>query len=223
MRDGVPTVRALVNRHYSRRHYRDGRTTSLFVGPGEKIVLRWPAGDACFVWRRFWPIGADRNGPHPGVNCAVFRNETEGRLLSSALILDAERYARERWPGERFYTYVNGRKIISPNPGYCFIKEGWQRRLQDEGRARHSWRRSQHEIPKETRGGRGVLNPCRDGIIPGWFMGAVKRGDARPYPSDTSGIMRGDRPCIIRTLHGYVNAMPGDWIAMGVNGRHLSD
>ena len=125
VRDGEPTVRALFNRHYSRRHYRDGRTPSLFVGPGEKMVLRSPAGDACFVWRRFWPMGADRNGPHPGVNCAVFRNESD--RLSSTLILDACRLAWQRWPGERLYTWVNPRAIRSTNPGACFKVAGWRR------------------------------------------------------------------------------------------------
>ena len=121
-RDGDRTVRALYERHYSYRQYRDGRRPAKTVGPGSHIVLMTDEADALFVWRKF----IDKSG-QTGVNCAVFRNETEGRLLSSALILDAERYAREKWPGERFYTYVNARKISSPNPGYCFIKAGWSR------------------------------------------------------------------------------------------------
>ena len=121
-RDGDPTVRALYERHYSCHHYRDGRRPAKTVGPGEYIVLMTDEADALFVWRKF----IDASG-QTGINCAVFRNETGGRLLSSELILDAERYARDKWPGERFYTYVDARKILSPNPGYCFIMAGWKR------------------------------------------------------------------------------------------------
>ena len=127
-RDGDRTVRALYERHYSCYRYRDGRQPAKTVGPGEYIILMTEEADALFVWRKF----IDASG-QKGVNCAVFRNETEGRLLSSALILDAERYAREKWPGERFYTYVNGRKILSPNPGYCFICAGWKRAGKTKG------------------------------------------------------------------------------------------
>ena len=43
------------------------------------------------------------------------------------MILAAEQLAWERWPGERFYTYVNARKVVSCNPGYCFLVAGWRR------------------------------------------------------------------------------------------------
>jgi hypothetical protein len=33
----------------------------------------------------------------------------------------------QRWPAERFYTYVNPRRVRSSNPGFCFIKAGWRR------------------------------------------------------------------------------------------------
>ena len=56
------------------------------------------------------------------------------------------------------------------------------------------------------------------GIIPEWFMAAVKRGDALPTTDDPSYIMHADWPCIIRTLHGGVEAMPGDWIVKGIKG-----
>jgi len=55
--------------------------------------------DALFVWRKF--LSADRQ---VGVNCAIFRNESP--ILSSTLILEAERLAHARWPAERLYTYV---------------------------------------------------------------------------------------------------------------------
>jgi hypothetical protein len=118
--DGHPDALALFKRHYSRYKYADGRQPKLFVGPGEKVVLLGKNRDALFVWRKF--ISADGQ---QGVNCAVFRNES--KVLSSELILQAEDIARKIWPGERFYTYVNPRKVKSRNPGYCFIVSGWRR------------------------------------------------------------------------------------------------
>ena len=56
------------------------------------------------------------------------------------------------------------------------------------------------------------------GGVPAWFMDAVKAGDARPHPGQEDSIMRADRPCIVRTLHGEVEAMPGDWIVKGPQG-----
>ena len=117
-RDGDPSVREVFDRHYSRRRYRDGRSPILFVGPGQKMVLRSVCGRAILVWRKF--ISLDRQ---EGVNCAVFRNEGAGR--SSALLVEAMRLAWDRWPGERLYTYVDGRRVRSSNPGYCFICAGW--------------------------------------------------------------------------------------------------
>lgn len=89
-RDGCEHARALFDRHYSRYIYRDGRRPKLFVGPGEKMVLITPTGDALFVWRRF--ISADQQD---GINCAIFRNES--RFLASDLIREAEAAAWMRW------------------------------------------------------------------------------------------------------------------------------
>ncbi len=125
-KDGDPKAFALMQRHYSFQPYKDGRRQDLsnpnrhlFVGPGEKMVLLTTDCLALFVWRKF----IDKSNQQ-GVNCAVFRNE--GSSLSSSLILEAEQLAWQRWPGERLYTYVNHRKIQSPNPGYCFKCAGWQ-------------------------------------------------------------------------------------------------
>lgn len=120
IKDGDPRGRWLLNRHYSARHYKDGRQPRLFVGPGEKMVLMTADGLALFVWRKF--ISDDGQ---EGVNCAVFRNE--GPHLSSELIREAEQLAWSRWPGERLYTYVNPGKIRSTNPGYCFLMAGWKK------------------------------------------------------------------------------------------------
>lgn len=126
-RDGDPLGLVLHRRHYSRRRYADGRDPALFVGPGEKLVLVSHDDDALFVWRRF----IDASGQQ-GVNCAIFRNES--RHLASAMILDAESWAWARWPGERFYTYVNAHRIRSTNPGYCFKCAGWRTCGETRGR-----------------------------------------------------------------------------------------
>lgn len=120
VKDGNGAARELFNSHYSRRHYRDGRKPKIFVGPGEKMVLLTSDGQALFVWRKF--ISDDGQD---GVNCAIFRNESEH--LSSELILEAEQLAWERWPGERLYTYVNPKRVKSSNPGFCFLKAGWRK------------------------------------------------------------------------------------------------
>lgn len=123
--DGDPRARALYERHYSSQHNmkrRKRRKTKLFMGPGEKLPLLLPTGDALFAWRyeRF------TNGYQIGVNCAVFRNESA--RLSSDLILHAEEHAMRYWPtATRFFTYVNPKHIRSTNPGYTFIKAGWKK------------------------------------------------------------------------------------------------
>jgi hypothetical protein len=117
-KDGIKEGKKMYDRHYSARHYKDGRKPKLFVGPGEKMVLMTEKMDALFVWRKF----IDASGQQ-GVNCAVFRNESS--VLSSELIREAVVIAEKRWPNERFYTYVNPRRIKSSNPGYCFKMAGW--------------------------------------------------------------------------------------------------
>ena len=118
IKDGDPDAMKLYRRHYSYRKYADGRIVKLFCGPGEKTVLMTPDCRALFVWRKF--ISMDNQ---EGVNCAVFRNETEHK--ASDMILEAEEYATGRWGPCRVYTYVNPKKIESHNPGYCFKCAGW--------------------------------------------------------------------------------------------------
>lgn len=118
-KDGDETCKALYDRHYSRRVYRDGRRPKLFVGPGEKLALRTWAGDAVFVWRRF----RDASGQQ-GVNCSIFRNESPYR--ASELIRQADAIADHCWPGLRHYTFVNAGRIRSTNPGCCFKAAGWR-------------------------------------------------------------------------------------------------
>jgi hypothetical protein len=118
IKDGDPRGIGIFKRHYSARSYRDNRRRTLFVGPGEKMVLLTVTNDALFVWRKF--ISDDGQD---GVNCSVFRNE--GPVLSSELVREAEELAWDRWPGERLFTYVWDKKVASVNPGYCFKMAGW--------------------------------------------------------------------------------------------------
>ncbi len=128
VKDGDSRIAQMYMRHYSCHQYQDGRRSQygyrnryLVMGPGEKLVLLSVDGLAIFGWRKF----IDNSGQH-GVNCAFFRNESP--VLSSALILDAERHACKKWGGRvRMYTYVNPAAVSSSNPGYCFQMAGWKR------------------------------------------------------------------------------------------------
>lgn len=117
-KDGDEYCLDLYLRHYSARHYKDGRARTLFCGTGEKLVLRTYDADALFVWRRQRYHHNQR-----GVNCAIFRNESPH--LSSKLIRQACLIAHHCWPGLRHFTYINAKKIRSTNPGYCFTEAGW--------------------------------------------------------------------------------------------------
>jgi hypothetical protein len=122
IKDGDLHACAMFERHYSAAkslRLRE-RGTTLICGPGYKMVLATPCRRALFVWRKF--ISGD---DQTGINCAIFRNEGAG--LSSDLIRAADALADERWPSERHFTYVDPRKVRSPNPGYCFLQAGWRK------------------------------------------------------------------------------------------------
>lgn len=119
-KDGDKDCLELYERHYSAYQYVDGRERKLFVGPGEKIVLRTEAADAMFVWRRCIEASGEC-----GINCAVFRNE--GPYQSSELIRQADAIADRIWACCRHYTYVRAEAVKSKNPGFCFIAAGWKR------------------------------------------------------------------------------------------------
>lgn len=123
-RDGDEWCLNIFKRHYSHYEYADGRQPKLFVGPGEKIVLISESGDALFVWRKYLWKKYESTANRQGINCTIFRNESD--VLSSVLISEAEQIARQRWPNERLYTYVNPKKIRSTNPGACFKYAGWK-------------------------------------------------------------------------------------------------
>lgn len=123
VQDGDAAAYQLFTRHYTFHHYKDnrravGRVCHRFAGPGQKMVLLTADYKALFVWRKF----IDPSGQQ-GVNCAVFRNE--GDLLSSELIKQACELAWNRWPGERLYTYVDGKAV--KGDGYCFKCAGWKK------------------------------------------------------------------------------------------------
>jgi len=110
---------------FFRRHYSAAKNRSpkqrKFVGPGDRILLRGNLCNALFVWlkQKF------RSDDEVGVNCAVFRNESEHR--SSDMIREAVAIAWDKWPGQRLFTMIDPKKIRSTNPGYCFLMAGWQR------------------------------------------------------------------------------------------------
>jgi hypothetical protein len=126
-KDGDLDCLEMYERHYSAYRYADQRERRQFVGPGEKWVFRTERAEAVWVWRRFIDDCIDqRTGDRQqGVNCAVFRNESAHR--SSDLIRQADAIADALWPDSRHYTYVDPQKIASTNPGYCFLRAGWQR------------------------------------------------------------------------------------------------
>ena len=118
-KDGDEYCMDLYKKHYSHKPYKDGRIPKIFVGPGEKIVLRTWNADAMFVWRKF--ISDDGQD---GIYCSIFRNDSQTK--SSTLIQEADAIAFKVWSDKRHYTYVNAKKIKSTNPGYCFKQAGWK-------------------------------------------------------------------------------------------------
>lgn len=126
-KDGDLDCLELYRRHYSSSKSARWRGGELFIGPGEKLVMRTTDADAVFAWRNFVDDCIDeRTGrKQEGVNCAVFRNE--GKHLSSSLIRQADAIADAVWTDRRHYTYVDREKVASNNPGFCFIAAGWKR------------------------------------------------------------------------------------------------
>jgi hypothetical protein len=114
--DGEMSV--LADRHYSRRT----PGARQFCYSGRKIVLRNAEGTVLLVW--MFPDVTLRMDKQEGYNCAIFRNESERK--SSEIILEAETFAVTKWGPGRAYTFIDGRKIRSVNPGYCYKMAGWK-------------------------------------------------------------------------------------------------
>lgn len=133
--DGDARALGLFKRHYSYRRRASGqaRGSPTFIGQGEKIVLLTIDCRALFTWQR---STVDRTSGQIGVNCTVFRNESE--LRSSDLILEAEQIAWAKWPGARLFTYVDGKKVKSANPGWCFKQAGWANVRDEHGKPARS-------------------------------------------------------------------------------------
>lgn len=119
--DGNATAAALYDRHYSRNLGSVGDPR--IAGPGSKMVLLTPCARGVFVWRRF--KSKDPTAGPDDINCAIFRNEGAG--LASDLIRSAMDLAWEKWGLHRLYTYVNPKRVLSTNPGYCFLRAGWRK------------------------------------------------------------------------------------------------
>lgn len=94
--------------------------------PGQTIILRLETVAVFGWWRPHPTSGIKQMNGLDGWTCTIFRNESP--VLSSALILDAERalvkYADSCGP-DGMLTYVWDKKIKSANPGYCFKLAGW--------------------------------------------------------------------------------------------------
>lgn len=110
----------LLDDHYSCKAAQRGVRGHAY-GPGVDLALMTSRLDAAFVWlyERY------RKDGQRGINCVAFRNV--GTTLSSLLIREAVEIARQKWPDKRLFTFVNGSKIRSSNPGYCFLQAGWNK------------------------------------------------------------------------------------------------
>ncbi len=126
--------------HYSRRT--PGSKT--FTGVGQEIVLVTDCGRAVWaVVRQRTPtrrgsgnsrgrIGVTDVRPRYVWRNMMFRNLGAG--LSSSLIIEATDLTYSYWldrygimPEERLRTEVDVLAVRSANPGYCYIKAGWER------------------------------------------------------------------------------------------------
>lgn len=118
-----PRAAALADRHYSRKSH--GSTQ--FAPPGRCLPLIAPAGDA--VWVTSWPLlEYVMHGLGDAWVCTLFRNEGAG--LSSELIREALAATRAEWgdpPPGGTLTFVDADAVASPNPGYCFLRAGFER------------------------------------------------------------------------------------------------
>lgn len=118
-RDGDPVAYELARRHYSAWKNQKPKQR-LFVGPGDRVVLRTEDGRSFWVWRKC----KYRDDDQVGVECSHFRNE--GPIPSSELVRQACRIADALWLGERRFTFIDPQAVESKNPGYCFKLAGWK-------------------------------------------------------------------------------------------------
>lgn len=96
--------------------------------PGQTLVLLTPDALAVWGWWRPHPdSGLSSMNGMDGWTCTIFRNE--GSVLSSLLVLDAERALIETGHDigpDGLLTYVWDKRVRSVNPGACFKHAGWK-------------------------------------------------------------------------------------------------
>lgn len=117
-----PKAAKVADRHYNRQKIGSAQ----FVPPGRCVVLR--TEDYSALWVTSWPFAEYVQHAWAGawIN-SLFRNE--GDELSSELILEAVAATRSLWepPPLGLLTFVDAFKIRSTNPGYCYMKAGFNR------------------------------------------------------------------------------------------------
>lgn len=117
-----PCAVALADRHYSRQ--KPG--TRQFVPPGRCMVLFAETDTGKAVWVTSWPFAQYVKHAWAGAwVCSIFRNEGAGK--ASELIVEALAATRAFFgepPPLGLITFVDPRKVTSPNPGYCFKMAG---------------------------------------------------------------------------------------------------
>jgi hypothetical protein len=120
VKDGNQLAVSIANRHYSRQ-WRGNTNQSRICGNGKRMILVHPLG----LWVFAWSFQQYRNDKQDGVNCVIFRNESN--IKSSEIILLCEEQWIKKHGFMRMFTYVNPTMIQSKKPGYCFQKAGWKR------------------------------------------------------------------------------------------------
>jgi hypothetical protein len=120
VKDGNSLAASIANRHYSRL-WRGNIKQDRIIGPGQRMILVEPSGKWLFAWRKT----IFRKDEQEGVECCIFRNESDE--LSSNIILIAEKQWDLAYGKSRKFTYVNPRLIKSKNPGFCFKRAGWEK------------------------------------------------------------------------------------------------
>lgn len=134
IRDADPRGFGHYMRHYSSKKVRAGRDFKRwrpngrrYIGNGKHLSLLTVDCRAHIAWR----LQRYRLDGQYGVECCIFRNESPTR--SSDLIAEAVALAREVWPDERLFTYVDPKEVRRYNArhrnarpvGYCFAMAGW--------------------------------------------------------------------------------------------------
>ena len=121
-----PLANRLAKRHYTCQ----SPDSQQFVPPGRCVVLRTEAADA--LWVTSWPFADYVRHAWAGAwMCSLFRNESDGRYLSSDLIREAVAATRWVWPDVPLLgivTFVDSSKTRRKrDPGRCYVRAGWTR------------------------------------------------------------------------------------------------